>query len=35
MFMICDDVKWLNGDFVIVKDFEYVWKWVLDFKNEF
>lgn len=27
----CEDVKWLNGDFVIVNDYVYLWCCVVDF----
>lgn len=29
MFMLCDDVKWLNGDFVVVGDFVYLFCWIM------
>lgn len=32
IFKICEDVNWFNGDLVMVYDFEYVWKKVVDLK---
>lgn len=33
IFMIWENVKWINGDLVMVGDFEYVWKWMFDLKK--
>lgn len=30
IFKLRKDVKWLNGEFVIVKDFVYLWKRVVN-----
>lgn len=35
MIFLRKEVVWSNDDFVIVYDFEYVWKKMIDFKNGF